>query len=50
VSGGGYGVLARLRGITVDWLSTVDILTVNGAGKVSLAASIRIMMLLMTRA
>jgi FAD/FMN-containing dehydrogenase len=34
VSGGGYGVLARLRGLTVDWVSSVDILTVNSAGKV----------------
>ncbi len=34
VSGGGYGVLARLRGITVDWLSSVDILTVDANGKV----------------
>jgi hypothetical protein len=34
VSGGGYGVLARLHGLTVDWLSSVDILTVDAAGKV----------------
>jgi hypothetical protein len=34
VSGGGYGVLARLCGITVDWLSSVDILTVDANGKV----------------
>ncbi len=34
VSGGGYGVLARLQGITVDWLSSVDILTVDANGKV----------------
>lgn len=34
VSGGGYGILARLRGITVDWVSSVDILTVDINGKV----------------
>jgi len=34
VSGGGYGILARLNGITVDWLSSVDILTVDANGKV----------------
>jgi hypothetical protein len=34
VSGGGYGILARSRGITVDWISSVDILTVNINGKV----------------
>ncbi len=34
VSGGGYGVLARLRGITVDWLSSIEILTVDTSGKV----------------
>ncbi len=34
VSGGGYGVLGRLRGLTVDWLSSVDILTVDAGGKV----------------
>ena len=34
VSGGGYGVLSRLHGLTVDWLSAVDILTVDASGKV----------------
>ena len=34
VSGGGYGILARLYGITVDWLSSVEILTVDKNGKV----------------
>ncbi|MBB5061824.1 FAD-binding protein [Granulicella mallensis] len=34
ISGGGYGILSRLYGITVDWLSAVDILTVDAAGKV----------------
>lgn len=34
ISGGGYGLLARLYGLTVDWLSAVDILTVDRQGKV----------------
>ena len=34
LSGGGYGVLARLHGLTVDWISAVDILTVDARGKV----------------
>ena len=34
VSGGGYGVLSRLHGLTVDWISEVDILTVDANGKV----------------
>ncbi len=34
ISGGGYGVLSRLHGLTVDWLSAVDILTVDASGKV----------------
>ncbi len=34
ISGGGYGVLSRLHGLTVDWLSAVDILTVDAAGNV----------------
>lgn len=34
ISGGGYGVLSRLYGLTVDWLSAVEILTVNTQGKV----------------
>ena len=36
VSGGGYGLLSRLHGLTVDWLSAVDILTVDASGKVIL--------------
>ncbi len=36
ISGGGYGVLSRLQGLTVDWLSAVDILTVDASGKVVL--------------
>ncbi|ADW71091.1 FAD-binding protein [Granulicella tundricola] len=35
VSGGGYGLLARLHGLSTDWVSAVDILTVNAAGKVT---------------
>ena len=34
VSGGGYGLLSRLHGLTVDWLSAVEILTVDANGKV----------------
>ncbi len=34
ISGGGYGLLSRLHGLTVDWLSAADILTVDANGKV----------------
>jgi FAD/FMN-containing dehydrogenase len=34
ISGGGYGLLSRVHGLTVDWLSSVDILTVDNHGKV----------------
>ncbi|BEP66950.1 MULTISPECIES: FAD-dependent oxidoreductase [unclassified Variovorax] len=34
ICGGGYGLLSRLQGLTVDWLSAVDILTVDARGKV----------------
>lgn len=34
ISGGGYGLLSRLHGLTVDWLTAVDILTIDGQGKV----------------
>jgi hypothetical protein len=34
ITGGGYGVLSRLHGLTVDWLTAVDILTVDAHGKV----------------
>jgi len=34
ISGGGYGLLSRLHGLTVDWVSAVDILTVDANGKV----------------
>src|SRR5580698_8846465 len=29
ISGGGYGLLSRLHGLSCDWLSAVDIVTVN---------------------
>src|ERR1700759_3631500 len=29
ITGGGYGVLSRLHGLTVDWVSAVEILTVD---------------------
>ncbi|MND34844.1 putative FAD-linked oxidoreductase YvdP [compost metagenome] len=29
ISGGGYGLLSRLHGLTVDWVAAVDILVVN---------------------
>src|SRR5215469_2284450 len=34
ISGGGYGLLSRRYGITVDWVTAVDILTVDSHGKV----------------
>lgn len=34
ISGGGYGLLSRLYGLTVDWVSAVDILTVGRDGHV----------------
>ena len=34
ISGGGYGVLSRLYGLTVDWTTAIDILTVDQSGKV----------------
>lgn len=33
VSGGGYGTLARLHGLTVDWVSAMEIVTVDRSGK-----------------
>src|SRR6201997_2326751 len=35
ISGGGYGELSRLHGLTCDWLSAVDILTVDSLGRVT---------------
>ena len=34
IGGGGYGLLSRLHGLTCDWLTGVDILTVDAKGKV----------------
>lgn len=34
ICGGGYGLLSRLHGLTCDWLTAVDILTVDAKGKV----------------
>jgi FAD/FMN-containing dehydrogenase len=34
ISGGGYGMLSRLHGLSSDWLSSVDILTVDASGRV----------------
>jgi FAD/FMN-containing dehydrogenase len=34
ISGGGYGLLSRLHGLTCDWLTSVDILTVDAHGRV----------------
>jgi FAD/FMN-containing dehydrogenase len=36
ITGGGYGLVSRLFGITADWVTGVQILTVNAAGKVEL--------------
>ena len=36
ITGGGYGVLSRLHGLTVDWLSAIEILTVDGQGHVAM--------------
>jgi FAD/FMN-containing dehydrogenase len=35
ISGGGYGLLSRLHGLTTDWLTGIDIVTVDASGKVS---------------
>ncbi len=35
ISGGGYGLLSRLHGLSSDWLAAVDILTVDASGRVS---------------
>jgi FAD/FMN-containing dehydrogenase len=34
ITGGGYGVMSRLYGLTVDWLTAAEILTVDKQGKV----------------
>ena len=36
ICGGGYGLLSRQFGLTVDWLSGVNVVTVNGNGNASL--------------
>lgn len=36
ICGGGYGLLSRLHGLTVDWLSAVDVVTVDSSGTPSL--------------
>ena len=33
ITGGGYGLLSRLHGLTPDWVTGVDIVTVDAAGK-----------------
>ncbi|WP_263410247.1 FAD-dependent oxidoreductase [Terriglobus tenax] len=33
ISGGGYGTLARMYGLTVDWVTGIEIVVVNAAGK-----------------
>ena len=38
IVGGGYGLLSRLQGLTVDWLSGVDILVPKGPGQNALVA------------
>lgn len=36
ITGGGYGFLSRMHGLTVDWLSAAEIATVDASGKVAL--------------
>ncbi|WP_260705365.1 FAD-dependent oxidoreductase [Edaphobacter flagellatus] len=33
ITGGGYGLLSRLHGVTPDWVSAVDVVTIDNAGK-----------------
>jgi FAD/FMN-containing dehydrogenase len=33
ISGGGYGLLSRLHGVTPDWVTALDIVTVDDKGK-----------------
>jgi FAD/FMN-containing dehydrogenase len=35
ISGGGYGLLSRMHGLTSDWLTAIDILTVEAHGRVT---------------
>lgn len=39
ITGGGYGFVSRLYGTTADWVTGVDILTVDAKGKVALRHS-----------
>jgi FAD/FMN-containing dehydrogenase len=39
ITGGGYGLVSRLYGTTADWVTGVDILTVDSQGKVALRRS-----------
>jgi FAD/FMN-containing dehydrogenase len=34
LSGGGYGLLTRLQGLSVDWVTGLDVLTIEANGKV----------------
>ncbi|MDX6682663.1 MAG: hypothetical protein QOG94_2702 [Solirubrobacteraceae bacterium] len=36
IVGGGYGLLSRLHGLTVDWLHAVEVVVVDGAGHAEL--------------
>ncbi|MBS1799642.1 MAG: FAD-binding oxidoreductase [Acidobacteria bacterium] len=36
ISGGGYGLLSRLHGVTPDWVSAADVVTVDRAGKATI--------------
>jgi FAD/FMN-containing dehydrogenase len=36
ISGGGYGLLSRLHGVTPDWVTAVDIVTIDSSGKVQI--------------
>lgn len=42
ISGGGYGLLSRLHGLTVDWLSGVDILVPAEDGKSLIARHVNL--------
>lgn len=33
ISGGGYGLLSRLHGLTPDWVTAADVVTIDAAGK-----------------
>lgn len=33
ITGGGYGLLSRLHGVTPDWVSAIDVVTIDAAGK-----------------